>query len=114
MCIKKDTTGLQPPIVNLIIHFPDKKEIIPPGFFVVRRGTQSCNVNMGTNGERVYICYKKDIWGNPITDIQPIFTGKDETVPQSFNLIEKSGTGLVADLNTGNGINRIIDSICMI
>ena len=89
--------------MNLIVHYPDKNEIIPPGFFVVRRGAQSCNINTGTNSERIYLCYKKDKWGNPITDIQVLFTGKDETVPHSFNLIETSGTGLVADLNAGTG-----------
>ena len=106
LCIKKDLTGDQVPIVNLIVIFPDKDEIVPPGFFVVKRGSVSCNVNMGTNSERIYICYKKDKWGNPITDIQMIFVGKDEIVPQSFNLIETTASDMVADLNAGNGGKR--------
>ena len=91
------------PLVSIIIIFPDRGDIIPPGFFVVRRGTQSCNVNSGTNAEKIYICYKKDKWGNPITDVQPIFPGKDESVPRSFNLIDTSGSDLIADLNAGTG-----------
>lgn len=105
LCIKKDLSGDQIPIVNLIVVFPDKNEIVPPGFFVVRRGAQSCNVNMGTNSERVFVCYKKDKWGNPITDVQLIFPGKDESVPQSFSLVDFTASDLPADLNAGTGGN---------
>ena len=103
ICVKKDLSGDQIPIVNLIVIFPDRHEHVPIGFSVVRRGTQMCNLNTGTNAERIYVCYKKDKWGNPITDIQLIFPGKDESVPQSFNLIETSISELVADINTGTG-----------
>jgi len=83
--------------------YPDSGEIIPPGFFVVRRGAQSCNINSGANAERIYLCYKKDKWGNPITDVQVIFPGKEEVVPQSFNLLDATASDLVADLNAGTG-----------
>ena len=108
LCIKKALSSDEVPVVALMVIFPDKKEVVPPGYFVVRRGISAAhgvNLNQGTQGERICICYKKDRRGNPITDIQMIFPGpgKDETVPNSFSLIEYSTHGLTADLNAGTG-----------
>ena len=103
LCIKKDLSGKELPIVNLIIVYPDKSEVIPPGYFVVRREAHSCNLNSGTNADRMFICFKKDKWGNPITDMQIIYPGKDEQIPRSFSVIETTGSNLDADLNSGTG-----------
>ena len=59
LCIKKDVHGKEIPIVNLTVIFPDKNETVPPGFFVVRRGSQGCNLNQGTSGERICIVTKR-------------------------------------------------------
>eukprot|EP01038_Epipyxis_sp_PR26KG_P012843 gene12843-17217_t len=103
LCVKKDLHGQSTPITNLIVIFPDRNEYVPPGYLVVQRGKNACNINTGTSAERIYICYKKDISGNPITDVQIIFPAKGEEPPKSFQYIEKSMTGVPANLNTGNG-----------
>lgn len=90
--------------MNLIIVFPDKNDIIPPGYFPVRREAHSCNLNSGTNADRMFICYKKDKWGNPITDLQVFFPAYSENVPRSFSVIETTGSNFDADLNAGTGI----------
>lgn len=103
LCIKKDLTGQIAPITNLIVLFPDRGENIPPGYHMVHRGTSACNINTGTGAERIYLCYKKDFLANPINDITLIFPAKGETPPKSFQLIDKSISGLNANLNLGTG-----------
>ncbi len=120
LCIKKDLTQLEPqhpskvaansthsPVTAVVVIFPDKGECIPPGFFVIRRDKHVCNLNTGTSSERIFLCYKKERGGNPITDIQVILPGKNEECPLNFNIIDKSPTGLSANLNTGTGGGRI-------
>lgn len=102
LCIKKDLTGKLAPITNFIVIFPDRNEYVPPGYHVVQRGKAGCNINTGTGAERIYLCYKKDFLGNPIVDIQIILPSKTEDPPKSFNVIEKSTSGVQANLNLGN------------
>lgn len=101
LCIKKDTSGALYPITNFIVVFPDRNEYTPPGFAVVNRGKTACNLNSGTNAERVFLCYRKEAQGNPLIDIQVILPTKGETPPAGFNLIEKSMSGIAANLNSG-------------
>lgn len=109
LCIKKDLTGQLPPITNLLIIFPDRGEYVPPGYHTVQRGKMSCNLNVGTSAEHVYLCYKRDFLGNPITDIQLIFPTKGEDPPKSFSMIEKSMHGVPANINSGtNGIDAYL------
>jgi hypothetical protein len=44
--------------------------------FIYRHDKFACNLNSGTSSERIFLCYKKDKSGNPITDITVIFPGK--------------------------------------
>jgi len=108
LCIKKDVTGSEFPVTNLIVVYPDREEFVPPGFFVVRHGPKACNINLGAGAERIYLCYKKDKYGNPITDIQVILPTKGEEIPNSFNLIDRSATDIVADLNAATGASKIM------
>lgn len=103
LCIKKDTSGALYPITNFIVVFPDRNEYTPPGFAVVNRGKTACNLNSGTNAERVFLCYRKEAQGNPLIDIQIILPTKGESPPAAFNLIEKSISGIAANLNSGTG-----------
>ena len=107
ICIKKDLTGEEAPVTALTVIFPDNNEFLPPGFLVVRRGKHACNLNTGTSAERIFLCYKKDKSGNPITDMQIVYPGKNEECPKGFNMIEKSVTGIPANLNSGTGGCRI-------
>ena len=106
-CIKKDTSKDAVPITALVLIFPDRSEFVPPGYFVARHDKFACNLNSGTSAERIFLCYKKDKSGNPITDLVVIFPGKSEEPPKSFNLIEKSPTDLPANVNTGTVGGRI-------
>jgi hypothetical protein len=103
LCLKKDLTGQIAPITNIIVIFPDRNEHIPPGYHFVHRGETACNLNTGTGAERIYLCYKKDFLSNPISDLQLIFTSKGETPPKSFQTIDRSISGLQANLNVGTG-----------
>lgn len=106
-CIKKDLSKDAVPITALVLIFPDRSEFVPPGYFVARHDKFACNLNSGTSAERIFLCYKKDKSGNPITDLVVIFPGKSEEPPKSFNLIEKSPTDLPANVNTGTVGGRI-------
>jgi hypothetical protein len=103
LCIKKDLSGTLYPITNFIVVFPDRNEYTPPGFAVVNRGKTACNLNSGTSAERVFLCYRKEPAGNPVTDLQIILPTKGETPPAAFNIIEKSISGIAANLNSGTG-----------
>ena len=103
LCIKKDLSGTLYPITNFIVVFPDRNEYTPPGFAVVNRGRTACNLNSGTNAERIFLCYRKESAGNPVIDLQIILPTKGESPPASFNLLEKSMSGVPANLNTGTG-----------
>jgi hypothetical protein len=116
LCIKKDLAGRQMPVTSLIVIFPDRNEFVPPGYHVLRRSKYVCNVNSNFKSERaverVFLCYKKDTLGDPITDVQ-IFFPKHEDLPKDFNLVEYSPTGIEANLNKGStglygGVNLMI------
>ena len=107
LCLKKDTARDAIPLTALVVIFPDRGETVPPGFFVARHDKLACNLNSGTNAERVHLCYRKERSGNPIIDIQVILTGRSEDPPKSFNVIDKSPTNLPANLNQGTTGGRI-------
>jgi hypothetical protein len=100
ICIKKDLSAQAIPVTSLVVIFPDKNEFVPPGYFAVRRGKYACNVNAGSNTERVFLCFKKDKQGDAVTDIQVLFP-KSEDFPKDFCVIEYSPTNIPANLNIG-------------
>jgi len=110
LCIKKDLANESYPITAIIVFFPDKNEFLPPGFVPAKfRGKHPCNLNSGTNAERVFLAFKRDYFSNPITDIQVIFPTKMEEIPKSFCLLDKSPSGLEANLNAGtSGVKTMI------
>jgi len=103
LCILKDTKGDSSLLTTLCVIFPDRNEFVPPGFQVVKRDNSPCNLNSGTSAERIFLCYKKDKHGNPLTDLQIILPGKGEEPPKNFNLVDKSPSGRAANLNAGTG-----------
>lgn len=107
LCIRKSVEEDVAPITALVIVYPDKNEYVPPGFSVVKRGNIPCNINNGTNAERIYLCYKRDPTGNPITDIQIFFPTKGESLPTDFDKIERSVRFHPADLNMGTSAQTI-------
>lgn len=108
LCIKKDMTGQFAPVTNILVIFPDRGEYVPPGYHLVQRGKNAaCNINVGTSAEHVYIAFKRDFLGNPISDLQPIFLDKGEEVPKNYNMIERTIFGAQANVNTGTGGSEI-------
>jgi len=109
LCIKKDSAASQEqaPITSILLVFADRGETLPPFYSLVRRSKYPCNFNLGTSGERVYLAYKRERQGNPLTDIQVILPGSAETNPPGFALLDKSPSGLPANLNNGTGGSRV-------
>ena len=106
-CIKKDVGRDTMPITTLMPIFADRGEFLPPGYSLVRRNQYPCNFNLGTSGERVFLAYRRDRTGNPLTDMQVILPGSSETTPPGFILLDKSASGLSANLNSGTGGSRV-------
>lgn len=106
-CIKKGIDDKSPPITSLVVIYPDKKEYVPPGYSVVKRAGKPCNHNAGTSAERIFLCYKRDPCGNPITDLQIYFPTKGEVQPTSFHSVDRSIRNHVVDLNMSTSGMRI-------
>lgn len=101
LCIKKDIK--EPPITSLIVFFANKGEFLPPGYSVVKRGSKPCNINSGTSADTIFLAYKREKVGNPLIDLQIIFPEKNEELPRNFVMIDKTSSGLSANLNAGTG-----------
>ncbi|KAJ1440589.1 hypothetical protein B484DRAFT_427374, partial [Ochromonadaceae sp. CCMP2298] len=63
LCLKKDLSGRDLHVTNLVVVFPDRNEFPPPGYTAVT----SAGV---TTGSRIYLCLRKSRGGNPLTDLQ--------------------------------------------
>merc|ERR1712196_371288 len=57
ICIKKDLSKTITPVVAIAIIFPDRGEFVPYTFSLVRRKKDPIDLNTGTNGERVFLCF---------------------------------------------------------
>ena len=95
------------PITTLLVVFADRGEFMPPTYSLVRRDKYPCNFNLGTPGERIFLAYKREKFGNPLTDLQVMLPGSAEAPPPGFMLLDKSPSGQTANLNTGAGGNRV-------
>ncbi|CAM9459859.1 unnamed protein product, partial [Phaeothamnion confervicola] len=94
--------GVDAAIVGLAVIFPDRDEHVPPTYSPIRRKGLQVDLNYHTQGERVYLCYKRGP-GNPVRDVAVVLPGKEEGPPRGYSLIDVSPTGLAADLNAGTG-----------
>ena len=66
-------------------------------------GTIPANLNFGTAGERVYLCYRRSREGNPLTAILPLAPSAHESVPEGYTVLERTPRNFVADINHGAG-----------
>ena len=66
-------------------------------------GTIPANLNFGTAGERVYLCYRRSREGNPLTAILPLVPSAQESVPEGYTVLERTPRNYVADINHGAG-----------
>lgn len=65
--------------------------------------TIPANLNFGTSGERVYLCYRRSREGNPITGIIPLQPSNNEAIPEGYTVLERTPRNYVADLNSKAG-----------
>lgn len=120
----------RPCVTAITVIFPDRNEFVPPGFCVVRKykgpstldkkhGSEAtvkdddelnttsssypANLNYGTSGERVYLCYRRSREGNPITGLIPLQPSNQEAVPEGYTVLERSPRNFVADINSKAG-----------
>jgi len=61
------------------------------------------NLNYGTVGERVYLCYRRSREGNPITGLIPLQPSANEAIPEGYTVLERSPRNFVADINLNSG-----------
>eukprot|EP00557_Chaetoceros_sp_GSL56_P011172 CAMPEP_0176485444 /NCGR_PEP_ID=MMETSP0200_2-20121128/5040_1 /TAXON_ID=947934 /ORGANISM="Chaetoceros sp., Strain GSL56" /LENGTH=2385 /DNA_ID=CAMNT_0017882083 /DNA_START=272 /DNA_END=7429 /DNA_ORIENTATION=+ len=129
---KWDRAVQRPCVTALTVIFPDRNEFVPPGFCVVRRyratqgaekkmlkdseknddsfpkdgesgSSHPANLNYGTPGDRVYLCYRRSREGNPITGLIPLQPSNNEAVPEGYTVLERSPRNFVADINANAG-----------
>lgn len=120
----------RPCVTALTVIFPDRNEFVPPGFCVVRKyvanattndksgndrsklengdkdkdlSSEPANLNFGTNGERVYLCYRRSREGNPITGLIPLQPSSNESIPEGYTVLERSPRNFIADINSKAG-----------
>lgn len=122
---KWDRAVQRPCVTALTVIFPDRNEFVPPGYCVVRRYTHDssgkksrkeekeyddhgsssfpANLNYGTHGERVYLCYRRSREGNPITGLIPLHPSNNEPIPEGYTVLERSPRNFIADINSKAG-----------
>ena len=111
LCLKKvSDSSTELPITALLLVYPDRnQELIPPGYYAVRRNSVPCNLNANPSSssstERVFLCYRKDYYGNPIIDLQIVLKGDE--IPNNFHRIDKSQSGTQAYLNIGTTTTKV-------
>ncbi|CAK4708806.1 unnamed protein product [Aphanomyces euteiches] len=102
LCHKRESMSAfghkRPPISDIILIYPERGESPPPNYeFVQRRGVPA-NLNAGTSGEKLYMCYKRSA-SSSIMDIAVIFPKKGEKVPYGYMKIDKTPNGHSLDLH---------------
>ena len=65
--------------------------------------TEPANLNFGTSGERVFLCYRRSREGNPITGLIPLQPSSNEAIPEGYTVIERSPRNFIADINSKAG-----------
>ncbi|KAL4099478.1 hypothetical protein PRIC1_007282 [Phytophthora ramorum] len=102
LCQSKDQSSGKAPISEIIAIFPERGEFVPSDYEVIRRRGIPANINTGTQGEKIYLCFKRSAT-SAIVDLVVLFPKKNETLPYGFMKVDKSPLGHVADLNSTSG-----------
>jgi Sec7 domain/Guanine nucleotide exchange factor in Golgi transport N-terminal len=109
-----DRAAQRPCVTALTVIFPDRKEVVPPGFCVVSfcdgantsrnskwNALNPADLNLGQSKERVYLCYRRSREGNPLTGLIPLVPNNLDPIPEGYTVLERSPRNHVADLNGG-------------
>ncbi|POM78082.1 Hypothetical protein PHPALM_4435, partial [Phytophthora palmivora] len=102
LCHSKDQSSGKAPISEIIAIFPERGEFVPSDYEVVRRRGAPANINTGTQGEKIYLCFKRSTI-SAIVDIVVLFPRKIETLPYGYMKVDKTPLGHIADLNSTSG-----------
>ncbi|KAE9344389.1 hypothetical protein PF008_g9243 [Phytophthora fragariae] len=102
LCHSKDQSSGKAPISEIIAIFPERGEFVPSDYEVVRRRGVPANINTGTQGEIIYLCFKRSTT-SAIIDLVVLFPRKNESLPYGYMKVDKSPLGYVADLNSTSG-----------
>ncbi|KAG7384054.1 hypothetical protein PHYPSEUDO_003024 [Phytophthora pseudosyringae] len=102
LCQSKDPSSGKAPISEIIAIFPERGEFVPSDYEVVRRRGVPANINTGTQGEKIYLCFKRSAT-SAIVDLVVLFPRKNEILPYGYMKVDKSPLGHIADLNSTSG-----------
>ena len=99
----------RPLVTSITVIHPDKNEFVPPGYCVVRRINPEITkcvqtthpADFGTDGGRLYICYRRSREGNPLTDIQFLHPSKYERIWEHYTVLENSMFNYSAAVHNG-------------
>ncbi|KAL4154863.1 hypothetical protein PRNP1_006977 [Phytophthora ramorum] len=83
LCQSKDQSSGKAPISEIIAIFPERGEFVPSDYEVIRRRGIPANINTGTQGEKIYLCFKRSAT-SAIVDLVVLFPKKNETLPYGF------------------------------
>uniref|UniRef100_A0A6A7G2U5 Brefeldin A-inhibited guanine nucleotide-exchange protein n=1 Tax=Hirondellea gigas TaxID=1518452 RepID=A0A6A7G2U5_9CRUS len=95
----------EPPIVDIgVIFKDDKNEDLPADYEILEKtcGGRNADVNKGSGGKYVYLCYRRSFDSKPVTAASVIVTQMDEEAPHGFDIIAKTVGGNSANLNAGS------------
>ncbi|GAX23930.1 hypothetical protein FisN_20Hu138 [Fistulifera solaris] len=95
-----DRAAQRPCITALCLIFPDRKEVVPRGFQLVRHANSKTPADFGMDGERIFWCFRLSREGNPLTDIVPLIPRWGEAVPSGYTVVEKSPQSHTASFST--------------
>eukprot|EP00644_Phytophthora_capsici_P011122 jgi/Phyca11/110523/e_gw1.18.496.1 len=85
LCQSKDQSSGKAPISEIIAIFPERGEFVPSDYEVVRRRSVPANINTGTQGEKIYLCFKRST-SAAIVDLVVMFPRKNESLPYGYGL----------------------------
>ncbi|EGZ29910.1 hypothetical protein PHYSODRAFT_467556 [Phytophthora sojae] len=80
LCHCKDQSSGKAPISEIIAIFPERGEFVPSDYEVVRRRGVPANINTGTQGEKIFLCFKRSAT-SAIVDLVVLFPRKNESLP---------------------------------
>ncbi|KAG1711570.1 hypothetical protein DVH05_008819 [Phytophthora capsici] len=106
LCQSKDQSSGKAPISEIIAIFPERGEFVPSDYEVVRRRGVPANINTGTQGEKIYLCFKRST-SAAIVDLVVMFPRKNESLPYGYMKVDKSPFGHIADLNSTSGGSEV-------
>jgi len=97
-------SALRHPITDISFIYASEKKA-PPGYILLERtcsGLIPADLNRGTEGTSMFLCYKREEGAEPITALSVFFPSLGEKPPEGFQTIEETLSGENACLNAGN------------